>query len=98
LRDTTPGVYLHHSSGLGDFQLSSDAVPVRGFQGYVDFFLLQDLVSSECEAVRFFMPFNDFNPSAIPRDLGAYLEFRHLSIEFAKARIRRIDQLALNAD
>src|SRR5262249_30323315 len=26
LRDTTPGVYLHHRSGLGEFQLSSDAV------------------------------------------------------------------------
>jgi hypothetical protein len=188
LRDTTPGVYLHHRSGLGEFQLSSDAViatfirypataPIieqvphadsdefdrigytmggmmvfpgnrvdgkptinqaRGlnrkisdrmdltlecirryyrhedsplarpwagyagffalfgdFRGYVDFFLLQDLVSSDYEAVRFFMPFNAFSPPAIPRDMDTYLEFRRLSIEFAKARNRRIDQLAL---
>ncbi len=44
------------------------------------------------------MPFNDFNPPAIPRDLDTYLEFRHLSIEFTKARNRRIDQLALDVD
>ena len=68
------------------------------FQGYVDFFLLQDLVSSGYEAVRFFMPFNDFNPPAIPGDLDTYLEFRRLSIEFTKARNRRIDQLALDVD
>jgi hypothetical protein len=52
------------------------------FQGYVDFFLLQDLVSADYEAVRFFMPFNDFSPPAIPRDLDTYLELRRLSIEF----------------
>ena len=191
LRDTTPGVYLHHRSGLGEFQLSSDAViatfiryaatariieqipqaehdefdrlgytmggmmvfpgnrvdgkptinaargfnrkisdrmdltlecvrryyrhedsplaPVLGryagffalfedFRGYVDFFLLQDLVSRDYQAVRFFMPFTDFSPPAIPRDLDTYLEFRRLSIEFTEARNRRIDQLALDVD
>jgi hypothetical protein len=190
LRDTTPGVYLHHRSSRGEFQLSSDAViatftrhpkaariieqvpqrdsdefrrigytmggmmvfpgnqvdrkqtinAARGFnpkisdrmdltlecirryyrhedsplapalaryagffalfgdfRGYVDFFLLQDLVSSDYEAVRFFMPFNAFSPPAIPRDMDTYLEFRRLSIEFTKARNRRIDQLALDA-
>jgi hypothetical protein len=44
------------------------------------------------------MPFNDFNPPAIPRDLDAYLEFRRSSIKFTEARNRRIDQLALNVD
>ena len=68
------------------------------FQGYVDFFLLQDLVSSDYEAVRFFMPFTDFSPPAIPRDLAAYREFRRLSIKFTEARNRRIDQLALDVD
>jgi hypothetical protein len=151
LRDTTPGVYLHHRSSLGEFQLSSDAViatmvfpgnrvdgkptinatrgfnrkisdrmdltlecvrryyrhedsplaPALGryagffalfedFRGYVDFFLLQDLVNSDYEAVRFFMPFTDFSPPAIPRDLDTYLEFRRSSIKFTEARNRRI--------
>ena len=43
------------------------------------------------------LPFDDLSPPAIPRDLGAYLEFRRLSIEFTEARNRRIDQLALDA-
>jgi hypothetical protein len=59
---------------------------------------LQDLVSIDYEAVRFFMPFNDFNPPAIPRDLDTYLAFRRSSIEFTEARNQRIDQLALHAD
>jgi hypothetical protein len=92
--------YRHEDSPLapdlaryaGFFALFED------FQGYVDFFLLQDLVSADYEAVRFFMPFSDFNPPAIPRDLGTYLEFRHLSMEFTEARNRRIDHLALDAD
>jgi hypothetical protein len=68
------------------------------FRGYVDFFLLQDLVSSDCEAVGFFMSFNGFNPPAVPMELDTYLEFRRLSIEFAEARNRRIDELALDVD
>ena len=92
--------YRHEDSPLaatfgryaGFFALFED------FRGYVDFFLLRDLVSADYETVRFFMPFNDFSPPAIPRDLDTYLEFRRLSIEFTEARNRRIDQLALDAD
>jgi hypothetical protein len=92
--------YRHEGSPLaealgryaGFFALFED------FRGYVDFFLLQDLVSDDYETVRFFMPFHDFNPPAIPRDLDAYLEFRRLSIDFTQARNRRIDQLALDVD
>lgn len=63
------------------------------FDGYVNFFLLQDLVTTDGAAVRFFMPFDDFNPPAIPRDVETYGEFRRLSIEFIEARNRRIDAL-----
>jgi hypothetical protein len=92
--------YRHEDSPLapalgryaGFFALFEDC------QGYVNFFLLEDLVSSDCEAVRFFMPFNDFSPPAIPGDLDTYLEFRRLSIEFTEARSRRIDQLTLDVD
>jgi hypothetical protein len=44
------------------------------------------------------MPFTDFSPPAIPRDLDTYLKFRRLSIKFTKARNRRIAQLALDVD
>lgn len=63
------------------------------FGGYVDFFLLQDLVTADGAGVRFFMPFDDFHPPATPRDAEAYHEFRRLSIEFIEARNRRIEAL-----
>jgi hypothetical protein len=66
------------------------------FAGYVDFFLLQDLVESGCDEVRFFMPFDDFTTPAIPGDLATYVEFRARSMEFVSRRNGRIDQLRLN--
>ena len=54
------------------------------FRRYVEFFMLQDLVTDDCCAVRFFMPFDDFNTSSVPRDGDAYKEYRHLSIESSR--------------
>jgi hypothetical protein len=67
------------------------------FGGYVDFFLLQDLVTADGATVRFFMPFDDFKPPALPQDAETYREFRRLSIEFIEARNRRIDALVNQA-
>lgn len=63
------------------------------FRGYVDFFLLQDMVTTNAAAVRFFMPFNDFHPPAMPTDADTYREYRRLSIAFIMARNQRIDHL-----
>lgn len=63
------------------------------FRGYVDFFLLQDLVTVDGTSVRFFMTFDDFESPAMPRNAETYREFRRLSIEFIEARNRRIDAL-----
>jgi len=186
LADTTPGVYLHHRSELGEFQLTSDSViatftrwvsmpPIidqltadqneafraichtiggsivfpgnkidgkqtingaRGlnrkiadrldltlecirryyrsqaspldaalqryndffslfddFHGYVDFFLLQDLVTEDFDQVKFFMHFDDFTTPSVPNDVDTYMEYRRLSIEFVMARNRRIEQV-----
>ena len=60
------------------------------FRGYVEFFLLQDMVSETLDEVRFFMPFADFTTPAIAQDLATYMEYRRLSIEFVGARNRRI--------
>jgi hypothetical protein len=59
------------------------------FAGYVDFFLLQDLIASDT-SVRFFTPFDDFKRSPLPKDYDAYREFRSRSIEFVVARNDRI--------
>jgi len=67
------------------------------FRGYVDFFLLQDLVTDDYSAVRCFMPFDDFKPPSVPQDVATYTEYRRLSIEFVEARNRRIDGLAIGS-
>jgi len=61
------------------------------FGGYVDFFLLQDLVDGDSSAVRFFMPFDDFVSPSVPTNFDSYKEYRRLSIEFIEARNRKID-------
>jgi hypothetical protein len=43
------------------------------FRGYVDFFLLQDLVTDDYGAVRFLLPFADFTTPAVPPTLAEYL-------------------------
>lgn len=182
LVDTTPGVYLHHRSQLGEFWLASDAViptfrkearishiieqspeelatfmkigytiggmmlfpgnrvcrqmtinSARGFhprikdrfdltvecirrhylnegsplsatlaryadyfrlfgdfRGYVEFFLLQDLVTDDCSAVKFFSPFEYFRSWPVPDCLTAYVDYRRLAVGFVEARNQRI--------
>lgn len=64
----------------------------RDFDGYVDFFMLQDLVAKDQSRVEFFMPFDNFASPSVPQDCEAYIEYRNKSIEFIKARNRRIDR------
>ena len=66
------------------------------FHGFVDFFLLHDIVTDDSSSVRFFMPFDDFKPPAVPRDVPTYLTYRRSSIDFVQARNQRIDQLNLS--
>ncbi len=60
------------------------------FVGYVDFFLLQDLVTEDPTEVRFFLPFDDFARAARPRDLEAYQRYSSACLAFLAARSRRI--------
>jgi hypothetical protein len=183
LVDTTPGVYLHHHSDIGEFKLSSDAVVpsfrkhksladtiearppgrferfmhlgytiggmmvfpenkvdgkmtingARGchprlkdrfdltvecirrhyegedsplgdtfarygdffalfesFKGYVDFFLLQDIVSSDYRSVSYHAPFSGFEESPVPQTAAAYERYLDVSEAFIHARNRRI--------
>ncbi len=66
------------------------------FDSYVQFFLLQDLVTDDRQEVKFLLPFNGFNNLAIPADLSSYLEFRQNSINFVEARNQRIATWAAN--
>lgn len=64
----------------------------ENFQGYVDFWLLQDMVTEDYASVRFFLPFDDFSTSPIPQDVASYQEYQRSSIEFVEARNRRISR------
>jgi hypothetical protein len=85
--------YLGQSSPLAEtLSRYRDFFALFGdFSGYVEFFLLQDLVTRDHAAVRFFMPFDDFRTPSVPRDVQEYTEYRRLSVEFIGARNRRID-------
>ena len=60
------------------------------FRGYVEFFLLQDIVAEDFSGVKFFMPFDDFNMSPLPASREAYVDYKQHAIEFIQARNRRI--------
>jgi hypothetical protein len=66
----------------------------ESFRGFVDFFLLQDLVTDDYSAVTFAMPFDDFKSSSLPKDFESYVEYRRRSMEFIAARNRRIELYA----
>jgi hypothetical protein len=60
------------------------------FRGYVEFFLLQDLVTDDCSSVKFFAPFESFNSSPVPDCRATYLDYRALAVGFIEARNQRI--------
>ncbi|GGG72578.1 hypothetical protein GCM10011374_41650 [Kocuria dechangensis] len=61
------------------------------FSGYVDFFLLQDLVEEDGKTIRFFHRFEDFRTPAVPKTADEYLQYLRLSNDFITSRNRRID-------
>lgn len=65
----------------------------QNFRGYVDFFLLQDLVSDDYSSVNFYLPFDNFERSALPQDSDEYLSYRELVLNFISARNKRIQLL-----
>ena len=66
------------------FQLFGD------FEGFVTFFLLQDLVNQATSTIKFMMPFEDFAVSPLPVSLDEYLGYRQRATEFIESRNQRI--------
>ena len=89
--------YLGQSSPLVETLLRYDDffTLFENFRGYVDFFLLQDMVINDYSRVKFFLPFDNFTTPAVPKDVESYMEFRRQSIDFTKTRHRRIKQYTL---
>jgi len=60
------------------------------FQGYVDFFLLQDLVDINYTSVKFTIPFKSFNDPALPSSIDEYCLYKTNMTNFLIARNQRI--------
>lgn len=60
------------------------------FQGYIEFFLLQDLVTEDFSAIKFFMHFDDFKTPAVPKSIDSYLSYKDITIKFINNRNQRI--------
>ena len=62
------------------------------FKGYVEFFLLQDLVTEDFSSINFLMLFSDFKTPAVPKNIDEYLSYKERTEEFVIARNQRILQ------
>jgi hypothetical protein len=84
--------YLTLSSPLTDTMIRyADFFALfESFNGYVEFFFLQDLVTRDCSAVQFFSPFDDFRTAPLPSSGEAYISYAQQAMEFIEARNRRI--------
>ncbi|MEV7638193.1 hypothetical protein AB0N71_18690 [Pseudarthrobacter enclensis] len=57
-----------------------------GFREFVEFFHFQDLVAAEYGAVRFFLPFTDFELPGTPTTTEEYVTYREATLEFIEKR------------
>jgi hypothetical protein len=64
------------------------------FAAYVDFFLLNDLVTPDGAAIRWYLPFDNFARSPLPQTLNEYETYRQASLGFVRSRKRRIQDWA----
>lgn len=65
----------------------------ESFEGYVDFFLLDDLVMDS--KVKFFLPFSgEFGTKPLPQTKAEYLEYMRNSMEFVVSRNKRVNKWA----
>lgn len=60
------------------------------FDGYVDFFLLQDIVSADYSEVKFHAPFTGFGSSPVPGTLEEYERYLDSAEAFIRERNKRI--------
>lgn len=64
------------------------------FKGYVDFFLLQDLVSDNCSSIKFFLPFVSFSHYPLPQNIDEYRLYKLNLMAFLIKRNHRIKEFA----
>jgi hypothetical protein len=62
----------------------------QDFKGYVDFFLLQDLVTENYLSIKFYLPFNGFDYPPLPNNINEYQSYKKNMMHFVTARNQRL--------
>ena len=65
----------------------------ESFQGYVDFFLLQDLVTNDYSSVKYLISFKSFENYPLPNDIEEYKQYKYNLSNFVLARNQRMKNL-----
>ena len=65
----------------------------ESFKGYVDFFLLQDLVTSDYLSIKYFVPFESFEDYPLPNDIEEYKQYMYNLSNFVSSRSQRMKDL-----
>ncbi len=65
------------------------------FRGYVDYFFLQDLVSSDYSEIKFFLKNND-DSEVLPKTIEEYFAFIEAQLQFVSKRNQRIKEFISN--
>ena len=60
----------------------------ENFEGYINFFLLQDIANND--SVKFFLPFNNFERSPLPNNVFEYETYKNNVSNFVRQRNKRI--------
>lgn len=64
----------------------------HNFRGFIEYFLLQDLVTPDFTSVHMFGPYAGFDSSPLPQSTDEYQSYMADAIQFIEARNRRIAQ------
>ena len=62
----------------------------NNFRGYIDFFLLNDLIIDDNMSIKYFLPFKNFNDSPLPSNVEEYATYKKEMTKFIQDRNNRI--------
>ena len=84
--------YINEESPLSDTleRYRSFLKLFDNFQGYIDFFLLQDLVTKDYSSIKYLIPFKSFENPPLPKDVDEYMLYKKNMTDFVTARNQRI--------
>ena len=84
--------YINESNPLSDTlkRYSTFFNLFQDFQGYVEFFFLQDLVAKNYSSIKFYIPFNGFDNNPLPNNVEEYQLYKKNMIDFVTARNQRL--------